>query len=325
MKKYKVFRSVGFQEEIVKYDKSIQNRVDKIEDKLVDNSEYGSPLGVKWFRESRFENYRVYYLIYEDLGAIFIVAISNKKDQQKIINTIKLLRKEFGNIEIIAGNVATREGAEDIISAGADCVKAGVGGGSVCITRIITGSGVPQLTAIMDCVKASEEFGVPIIADGGIRNSGDIVKSIAAGANSVMLGSLLAGTEESPGTVVIKEGKKYKIHAFKIFLRISCLPFQSKASFKTSLMFSTGMILIFFKRSASTTISFKLDLGTKTCLIPASMAASTLLLTPPTGKTSPLTESEPVMAISCLIGTFFNALIIAVATAMLALSPSTPS
>lgn len=95
MKKYKVFRSVGFQEEITKYDKNIQERVDKIEDKLMENSEYGNPLGTKGFRESRFENYRIYYLIYEDLQAIYIVAISGKKDQQKTINTIKLFLEFF--------------------------------------------------------------------------------------------------------------------------------------------------------------------------------------------------------------------------------------
>ena len=95
MKKYKVFRSAGFQEEIAKYDKNIQDRVDKIEDKLMYNSKYGNPLWTEWFRESRFENYRVYYLIYEDLDAIYMVAISGKKDQQKTINTIKLFLEFF--------------------------------------------------------------------------------------------------------------------------------------------------------------------------------------------------------------------------------------
>ena len=100
MKEYKVFRSVAFQEEIAKYDKSIQDRVDKIEDKLMSNSKYGNPLGTEWFRESRFENYRVYYLIYEDLQAIYMVAISGKKDQQKTINTIRLFLEFFrGEIE----------------------------------------------------------------------------------------------------------------------------------------------------------------------------------------------------------------------------------
>lgn len=95
MKKYRVFRSVCFQEEIAKYDKNIQDRVDKIENKLIENPEYGNPLGTKWFRESRFENYRIYYLIYENLQAIYLVAISDKKNQQKIINTIRLFLEFF--------------------------------------------------------------------------------------------------------------------------------------------------------------------------------------------------------------------------------------
>ena len=95
MKKYKVFRSVNFQKEILKYNKSLQDRVDKIEDKLMFNPEYGNPLGTRWFRESRFENYRIYYLVYEDLGAVYLVAISGKKDQQKTINTIKLFLEFF--------------------------------------------------------------------------------------------------------------------------------------------------------------------------------------------------------------------------------------
>ena len=95
MKEYKVFRSVRFQEEILKYDKNIQDRVDKIEDKLMFNPEYGNPLGTRWFRESRFENYRIYYLVYEDLQAVYIVAISSKKDQQKTINTVRLFLDFF--------------------------------------------------------------------------------------------------------------------------------------------------------------------------------------------------------------------------------------
>src|SRR3990167_566037 len=95
MKEYKVFRSIAFQEEITKYDKSIQDRVDKIEDKLMFNSKYGNPLGTEWFRESRFENYRIYFLVYEDLSAIYIVAISEKRDQQKTINTIKIFLEFF--------------------------------------------------------------------------------------------------------------------------------------------------------------------------------------------------------------------------------------
>ena len=97
MKKYKVFRSIGFQEEIAKYDKNVQDRVDKIEDKLMDNPQYGNPLGTKWFRESRFDNYRIYYLIYDNLQAVYIVGISGKKDQQKTINTIRLFLEFFKN------------------------------------------------------------------------------------------------------------------------------------------------------------------------------------------------------------------------------------
>jgi IMP dehydrogenase len=145
-------------------------------------------------------------------GADCIVIDIAHGHSESVISTIKLLRKEFGNVEIIAGNVATREATEDLISAGADCCKAGVGGGAVCITRIVTGSGVPQLHAVLECCAVGAEMDVPIMADGGIRTSGDIVKAIGAGANSVMLGSLLAGTEESPGTVVMREGKKYKIY-----------------------------------------------------------------------------------------------------------------
>ena len=105
MRTYKVFRSISFQEEISKYDKNIQERIDKIEDKLMTNPAYGSPLGTRWFRESRFENYRIYYLIYEDLNAIYMVAISGKKDQQKIINTIRLFLEFFREeIEKLVGN-----------------------------------------------------------------------------------------------------------------------------------------------------------------------------------------------------------------------------
>ncbi|OLS25988.1 MAG: Inosine-5'-monophosphate dehydrogenase [Candidatus Heimdallarchaeota archaeon LC_3] len=128
------------------------------------------------------------------------------------INTVKLLRKEFGDdIDICAGNVATKEGTEDLISAGVDSIKAGVGPGSICITRIVAGSGVPQITCIMDCAEVAEGSGVPIISDGGIRNSGDIAKAIVAGASSVMIGNLLAGTTESPGSPIIRNGRRYKI------------------------------------------------------------------------------------------------------------------
>lgn len=129
------------------------------------------------------------------------------------INAIKNLRKEFGDkLPIIAGNVATEEGTLDLINAGADCIKVGIGSGSICITRIVTGCGIPQITAIMKCSKVAKKENIPIIADGGIKNSGDITKALAAGANSVMIGSLLAGTDESPGIVIMKQGKKFKFY-----------------------------------------------------------------------------------------------------------------
>jgi len=127
------------------------------------------------------------------------------------LNAIKEIRKNLGDIELIAGNVATAEGTKDLIEAGADGIKVGVGPGSICVTRIVTGSGVPQLTAILDCLSVSKGHNVPLIADGGIRNSGDISKAIAAGASTVMIGALLAGTEESPGTSILRQGRRFKV------------------------------------------------------------------------------------------------------------------
>lgn len=128
------------------------------------------------------------------------------------INTVKKLRSEFGDdIEIISGNVATAEGTEDLIAAGSDGVKVGVGPGSICITRVVTGAGIPQITALQDAYSVAKEHNIPIIADGGIRTSGDLVKAIAAGASTVMIGNLLAGTSESPGFPIIRNGRKYKV------------------------------------------------------------------------------------------------------------------
>jgi IMP dehydrogenase len=127
------------------------------------------------------------------------------------IDAIRAIKKELPHVELIAGNVATKEGTLDLVKAGADSVKVGVGSGSICITRIITGSGVPQLTAIVECSKVAAEEDVTLIADGGIRNSGDITKSLVAGADTVMVGSLLAGTDESPGEIVFRGSHRYKV------------------------------------------------------------------------------------------------------------------
>lgn len=129
------------------------------------------------------------------------------------IEMLKTIRSRFPSAQVIAGNVATREGARDLAEAGADAVKVGIGPGSICTTRIVTGFGVPQLTAIMDSAEGIRESGrdIPIIADGGIQKAGDLVKALAAGAETVMIGSLFAGTEESPGSAVIRDGQKFKV------------------------------------------------------------------------------------------------------------------
>ena len=127
------------------------------------------------------------------------------------LNMVRALKERFSNVDVVGGNVATADGVRDMVEAGADAVKVGVGAGSICITRIVTGFGMPQLSAVDECAQAGQALGVPIIADGGIRNSGDITKALATGASSVMLGSLLAGTDESPGATVIRSGQRYKI------------------------------------------------------------------------------------------------------------------
>ena len=127
------------------------------------------------------------------------------------LKMVRELKRRFPTAEVIGGNVATAEGVCDLVEAGADAVKVGVGSGSICITRLVTGFGVPQLTAILDCAEAAQKLGVPLIADGGIRTGGDLTKALAAGASTVMVGSLLAGTEESPGASVIRDGRRYKV------------------------------------------------------------------------------------------------------------------
>ena len=131
---------------------------------------------------------------------------------ENAISTVRNIKKAFPDCELIAGNIATAQGAEDLIKAGVDAVKVGVGSGSICITRVITGSGVPQLTAVMDCAKIGNDYGIPIISDGGTRTSGDATKALASGASSVMVGSMLGGTDESPGTVLTKNGKRFKVY-----------------------------------------------------------------------------------------------------------------
>ena len=147
-----------------------------------------------------------------DAGSDTIVVDIAHGHSENAINAVHMIKKTFPNCELIAGNVATREGTKDLIKAGVDAVKVGVGSGSICITRVITGSGVPQLTAIIDSVKVAEEHEVPVISDGGVRTSGDATKALAAGSSSVMIGSLFGGTDESPGKTIIKNGKKFKMY-----------------------------------------------------------------------------------------------------------------
>ncbi|MCX7794475.1 MAG: IMP dehydrogenase [Thermodesulfovibrionales bacterium] len=142
-------------------------------------------------------------------GADVIVIDTAHGHSKAVIDTLKKLKKKL-SIDIIAGNVATEEGALDLIKAGADAIKVGIGPGSICTTRIVAGAGVPQITAIMNCYKVAKRYRVPIIADGGIKYSGDITKALAAGATSVMIGSLFAGTDEAPGEIVLYEGRSYK-------------------------------------------------------------------------------------------------------------------
>jgi len=132
--------------------------------------------------------------------------------QQDVLKTVKMLRKEFSGLELIAGNIGTAEAAADLIDLGVNAVKVGVGPGSICTTRVVSGAGIPQITAIADVYKVARAKDVPIIADGGIKFSGDITKAIAAGASSVMVGNILAGTDEAPGEVVMYQGRSYKIY-----------------------------------------------------------------------------------------------------------------
>jgi len=144
-------------------------------------------------------------------AGVDVVSIDTAHGHSKgVIDTAKRIKKAYPELDVIVGNVATPEAAKALVAAGADAIKVGVGPGSICTTRIIAGVGMPQLSAVYECAQAIKGSGVPIIADGGVRYSGDVVKAIAGGANTVMIGSLLAGTEEAPGEVILYEGRKFK-------------------------------------------------------------------------------------------------------------------
>jgi IMP dehydrogenase len=145
-------------------------------------------------------------------GADLIIVDTAHGHSHGVLDMVKRVRKEFGNIQLVAGNVATGEATRDLIRAGADAVKVGVGPGSICTTRVVAGIGVPQVTAILNCAAVAARSNVPIIADGGIKQTGDIAKAIAAGADAVMIGGLFAGVDESPGEKVLYEGRSYKMY-----------------------------------------------------------------------------------------------------------------
>jgi IMP dehydrogenase len=129
-----------------------------------------------------------------------------------VLEALERFKGDFPDVDVIVGNIATGEAAHDLISAGADAIKVGMGPSAICTTRVIAGVGIPQITAIMDCAEEAEKAGIPVIADGGVTQSGDIAKAVAAGANSVMIGYLFAGTDESPGETVIYQGRTFKVY-----------------------------------------------------------------------------------------------------------------
>ncbi|MEA4925373.1 MAG: IMP dehydrogenase [Syntrophomonadaceae bacterium] len=147
-----------------------------------------------------------------DAGVDVLVVDTAHGHSQEVIQMVERIKNRFPQLDLIGGNVATGPATEALIKAGADAVKVGMGPGSICTTRVVAGIGVPQITAVVDCVEAASRYGIPIIADGGIKYSGDIVKAIAAGADVVMMGNLLAGTDESPGEEVMLQGRRYKVY-----------------------------------------------------------------------------------------------------------------
>ena len=147
-----------------------------------------------------------------DAGADVLVLDSAHGHSANIMRVVRLVKEKYPDIQLVAGNVATPEATEALIKAGADCVKVGIGPGSICTTRVVAGIGVPQISAILECGERADKFGVPIIADGGIKYSGDIVKAIAAGGSVVMMGSMLAGCEEAPGETEVYQGRQFKVY-----------------------------------------------------------------------------------------------------------------
>ena len=141
-----------------------------------------------------------------------VVLDSAHGHSQNVLNCVRMIKEKYPDLPVIAGNVATGEATRDLIKAGVDAVKVGIGPGSICTTRVVAGIGVPQITAVMDCYAVAKEYGIPIIADGGIKYSGDMTKAIAAGANVCMMGSIFAGCDESPGTFELYQGRKYKVY-----------------------------------------------------------------------------------------------------------------
>lgn len=165
----------------------------------------GAAVGVGPDRDARVEA-----LIKAGCDVIFVDTAHGHS--KLVIESVKVLKKRYPNVPIIAGNIATAEAALALIKAGVDAIKVGVGPGSICTTRIIAGIGVPQITAIMECYEVAKKYGIPVIADGGIKYSGDITKALAAGADTVMVGSLFAGTDESPGESILYQGRTYKVY-----------------------------------------------------------------------------------------------------------------
>jgi len=184
-------------EKIKKYPNSCKDELGRLR--------VGAAVGVEPDREERIEK-----LVFAGMDVVVIDTAHGHS--QKVIDAVKDTRKMHPDLELIAGNVGTAEGAGALIQAGVDAVKIGVGPGSICTTRVVAGIGVPQMTAIMECAGEAKKLGVPIIADGGIKYSGDITKALAGGANSVMIGSLFGGTEESPGETILFQGRTYKVY-----------------------------------------------------------------------------------------------------------------